>query len=227
MPIVEETYIVTNRLKLKGTYKSKSSKRFIGKKYEFFENGSLKSEENYADNSELIDSAFYFHENGRIKTAFFYSSSIDKKESLKIEKPLILIYQDSSGVTHLENGDGFAVLDYRNDNVEKGYYKSHRKVGEWTGTFMHDKYTFTEVYEDGELLSCVAKDSLGVETPYDSSRFMVTPEYPGGFGRLRMFVARNYQFPKEAIAKRVSGVVQVEFVVERDGKMSNPITLNL
>lgn len=219
-PIVEEIYLSTNKPKLRGTYQRKGSYQFVGEKCEFFENGLLKSKENYTNNSTLIDSAFYFHENGRLKIVYFYPSSMDSQEKIEIQDPLVLLYQDSSGVKHLENGNGFAVLDERN-NLEQGYYKSHKKVGEWSGTFLNDKYTFTETYRDGELLSGVTKDSTGVETPYDTSKFRVNPDYPGGIIALRKFVAQNYRFPKSAIQNKISGVVQIEFVVEKDGRMSN------
>ncbi len=47
------------------------------------------------------------------------------------------------------------------------------------------------------------------------------PEYPGGFGEMMKFIQSNFEYP--AIAKEMGdeGTVYVQFVVEKDGSISN------
>ncbi len=47
------------------------------------------------------------------------------------------------------------------------------------------------------------------------------PEYPGGQAEMYKFLQDNIQYPESARTNQIQGVVLVEFVVERDGKVSN------
>ncbi len=48
----------------------------------------------------------------------------------------------------------------------------------------------------------------------------VMPEFPGGEQAMMDFVAKNVQYPKEAMEKEISGRVLVGFIVEKDGSIS-------
>ena len=47
------------------------------------------------------------------------------------------------------------------------------------------------------------------------------PEYPGGMEALNSFLSKEIQYPEVARNNGITGTVLVEFVVERDGRMSN------
>lgn len=47
------------------------------------------------------------------------------------------------------------------------------------------------------------------------------PEYPGGVPALRQFLASSVKYPDAAIKKGIQGKVYVNFVVEKDGSVSN------
>ena len=49
----------------------------------------------------------------------------------------------------------------------------------------------------------------------------VMPEFPGGNQAMMDFVATNVKYPKEAMDKNISGRVMVQFVVEKDGSISD------
>ena len=46
------------------------------------------------------------------------------------------------------------------------------------------------------------------------------PVFPGGEGELFSFIARNVEYPPEAIKKGIQGRVIIRFAVESDGKIS-------
>lgn len=47
------------------------------------------------------------------------------------------------------------------------------------------------------------------------------PEFPGGFEAMSHFLSQNIKYPKDAIDKKQEGKVFVNFVVEKDGTLSN------
>ena len=49
----------------------------------------------------------------------------------------------------------------------------------------------------------------------------VEPKPPGGMRAFMEYIGRNYDFPQEAIEAGVNGQVQVSFVVERDGSLTD------
>jgi len=67
------------------------------------------------------------------------------------------------------------------------------------------------------------ENSLPDDTPFVSVQIM--PEYPGGIGALKAFLASNIDFPVTAARSGFEGTVYVYFVVERDGTVSNIKTL--
>ncbi|MDH5825420.1 TonB family protein [Sphingobacterium faecium] len=215
--LVEEFYIANNKLKLQGTVTNLSGSKFKGKKYELFENGNLKSELMYSNHSQQIDTAFYYHENGKIKSILYYPFSVDTKGKYKIETPLYLIYADSTGKILLKDGYGFAVSD-DTYTYEEGNYVNHKKEGEWKGHFSGKRYTFTETFKEDKLISGITTDSVGHKTPYDSINGSNPPNYPGGISKLMQFIGQNYNYPTPALHAGINGVVEIQFIVDKSGE---------
>jgi hypothetical protein len=49
----------------------------------------------------------------------------------------------------------------------------------------------------------------------------INPEPPGGMAAYRKWIGLNYQFPKAVIDAGIKGTMQIYFVVEKDGQLSN------
>ena len=49
----------------------------------------------------------------------------------------------------------------------------------------------------------------------------VMPEFPGGAEAMMNYIAKNVKYPEEAKEKNISGRVFVQFVIEKDGSVSN------
>jgi protein TonB len=49
---------------------------------------------------------------------------------------------------------------------------------------------------------------------------MISPEFIGGAEAMNVFIKENIDYPKEAIEKGLSGTIYVEFIVEKDGKVT-------
>lgn len=50
----------------------------------------------------------------------------------------------------------------------------------------------------------------------------IMPEFPSGEAALLRFLQMNIRYPAEAVTKNIQGTVMVEFVVEKDGSISQP-----
>ena len=49
----------------------------------------------------------------------------------------------------------------------------------------------------------------------------VAPEFPGGMDQMAKYLSENIKYPEEAKDKGISGRVYIEFVIEKDGAVSN------
>ena len=47
------------------------------------------------------------------------------------------------------------------------------------------------------------------------------PEYPGGVKKMKKYLAKNIDYPEVAMVNGDQGKVFVEFIVEKDGSISN------
>ncbi len=62
------------------------------------------------------------------------------------------------------------------------------------------------------------RDTSGV---YNQASVEVMPEYPGGINKFLQWVGSNYKFPKAASEAEISGRMIVQFVVEKDGTLTD------
>lgn len=122
-------------------------------------------------------------------------------------------------------------------------------VNEETGTiFFIGQYVDGQIYKDGKWQSIdnentfttppmfvegshqVSPRSTDVSNRYSTDMsdpnavYQVTeqmPEFPGGDEKLLDFIKKNLRYPKEAIQNNIQGRVICEFIVEKDGTLSN------
>lgn len=68
------------------------------------------------------------------------------------------------------------------------------------------------------LVPTVQKDSEIEKDFYENIDVDVKPDFPGGIKEFYNFVGKNYRIPE---TKKLNGKVMVEFIVEKDGSLSN------
>jgi TonB-like protein len=56
---------------------------------------------------------------------------------------------------------------------------------------------------------------------YNTSAVEVLPKYPGGIQKYHAFIKENYVTPQEIIKGQASGGIFVNFIIEKDGSVSN------
>lgn len=101
-----------------------------------------------------------------------------------------------------------------------------------TTVYDGDWYGFIEDGEPVIVEECPYLGDFSEETgddvgEYDESEAPVylvveeMPQFPGGLEALDEFYRKNMKFPKEANGKGIKGRVLVQFIVEKDGSLSN------
>jgi protein TonB len=46
-------------------------------------------------------------------------------------------------------------------------------------------------------------------------------EFPGGVQAMKAFLTKNINYPQTALEQEIEGTVVVQFIIEKDGKISN------
>ena len=49
----------------------------------------------------------------------------------------------------------------------------------------------------------------------------VKPDFPGGIEKFKLYISKKIKIPKEIIANKKKGIVFIQFIIEKDGKISN------
>ncbi len=85
---------------------------------------------------------------------------------------------------------------------------------------------FSVEFDETEAIVDMTDDEISVveETADDEPPMMFTedmPEFPGGDEALMAFLQREIQYPEVARNNGITGTVLIEFVVEKDGRVSN------
>lgn len=64
----------------------------------------------------------------------------------------------------------------------------------------------------------IAEEKVVLQAP-------VQPEFPGGTEGMTTYFSENVKYPKAAVDKNAQGTIYVEFIVEKNGSVSNARTL--
>ena len=84
---------------------------------------------------------------------------------------------------------------------------------------------FEQLLKENELLNedRIIENIIGIngDVPPPVGQMEVMPEYPGGNEEIYKFLKENLVYPKEAQENGIEGVVLLEFVIEKDGSISN------
>jgi TonB family protein len=198
-------YMNGNKKLVAHTREVGTSESLYGSYIDYFKNGSRKSIRNYK-NGELVGDAVYYYPNGQT----YYTTNNNR----------IVQSLDLAGNVIAENGNGKWII--YNDAfkvVAQGPIVNGKQEGEWTG-FDNSGAKTTGIYKNGKLVSgnLFADDTQVYENNKDLD---VSPSFPGGNERLARFLSSELKYPKLASKNKTEGEVLVNFIVEKDGKLSN------
>jgi TonB family protein len=117
--------------------------------------------------------------------------------------------------------DGYAASFFENGNPKlKGNYRGDDPIGEWTWYHENGNIATKEKYVNSKLTDLQCFDSTGKFTGIQCS-IETPPTIKGIYGGVNKYIMDSLIFPKEALDKRITGVVDVEFTVTKYGEMAN------
>ncbi|TPG39424.1 energy transducer TonB [Flavobacterium pectinovorum] len=224
---IEEYYSEKKIYIFRDFYKSKalkmisaSSDRDIIKKegqtIYYYENGNKESSVYYS-NGKKAGKEYNWYDNGNLKSEIEYFENKDKTKDSRINN-----YWNLQKERMVSDGNG----DY--EDIDEDGYEERGKVkngvpdGTWKGKSLEEKYTFIENYENGKLISGISTDSLNIEHPYDVVYQPAAPKK--GMDSFYKFIRVNLHIPQEA-RNKVSGKIYMTFIVDKSGKLIEPLIL--
>lgn len=195
--------------------------RYVGQYVSFYPSGKRESNYRYQDGA-LVGNAYDYYPNGKIYRIIKYPDSLVRGDNHFVNNYLITANLDSAGNAQVTDGQGyykgfnskFAYVD------EEGPVKDGKRDGTWKGLDKNLKLTFTETYKDNQLLSGTATDSTGTITTYTGSR-MTSPKFNGGDAAFGRYLGSHIIYPDDARRNDIEGIVVLQFVIEKDGKVTN------
>lgn len=195
--------------------------QYEGQCVTYHSNGKRESVVNYK-NGVKAGEDMEFYPNGRLYIQFSYPQDNKDHVADRLGGYLITANKDSLGNDQVTDGNGY----YKGYNdkftyvEEEGLVKNGKREGQWKGNYQNIGTTFIETYNNGELMSGVATTKEGKASNYSKSR-EVLPQFKGGVEGFARFLSRNIKYPEDALKAGVQGKVILEFVVEKDGSLSD------
>ena len=140
-----------------------------------------------------------------------------------------IFYEDDGTYVKFETSDGFqpetgepckklTITSYNADGTPRNnfFITETERRGD-TSTYSIEPFTFTLSEHLFEQLLDIATSEE--DTVYQTVEEM--PEFPGGEQAIFDFIGQNVKYPQEAQEKGIAGRVLVNFIIEKDGSVSN------
>jgi TonB family protein len=207
-------YYPDGKLKLVGESSSPEYPKLEGTCISYYHNGNRKAVNIYK-NGTLTGLQYEFFPNGK---PYIVKTHTPGSPKLPIPNITITSNYDSLGKALVVDGNGHFIR-YNKDFkyvAEEGNLKNGKKDGEWK--FNQDSLTAVELYNEDKFISGTSnfkgeiKNYTVAEAP---------PSFKGGVDGFLRYLGDNIYYPVEDRRSGIQGVVVAQFVVERDGKLSN------
>ena len=157
----------------------------------FYENGKKKKTENYSGN-QILGKQFEWYENGTIKSES--EVIVDEKTKKNITK--IVHFWNANNQQKVINGEGEyeELIVLPKDSIFiQGQVKDFRKNGVWKTKYTFNKQTTNEIYKNGIFISGLTIDENGKKYPYNLPS--EKPQPRNGMKDFYDFISRNYKTP--------------------------------
>lgn len=218
-------YYKDNTLKRTGKASSFSPHVVLdGEIISYYKNGNVKSRENFAKvmtSFRQVDSAFYYFENGNLKESQLYIPEKDNSNATTNYQIKTLQIGDEQGKLYLDQyGNGKINRKVSTNSTEEGDLKNGFKHGVWKEYNSKTKITYEEEFSEGKFIKGKSITESGEIREYKSNA-EVLPEFKGGIGAFYMFITKHLEYPEQERVLRRQGTVTVNFVVEKDGTLTN------
>lgn len=207
-------YYKSGTLKMEGNSKTKDGLSKDGQYVYYYENGKKKKTENYIK-ARLNGDFSEWYENGNPKLKGEY---IDSGSGIGSDVKIYDFWNSKNEHT-VEKGNGW-YEDEGENSLAQGNIKNGFKDGEWKGLFKDSKYQYIDIYKEGKFISGKSKNAEGLVREYTQLESRPLPKK--GVNDFYQFIGKNFVVPKEAVTNKISGKLIIQFIIEKDGKITEP-----
>lgn len=205
-------YYKSKVLKMVGTSTDRDILKPEGQFVYYYENGNKQSTVTYADNKKT-GKEYNWYENTNLKSELEYYENKKGDVAFKVQN-----YWNAQKEHTVTDGNG-TIEDITQYQQRSGQIKDGLPQGVWKGKNTAAKYSYTENYENGKLLSGTSVDSLNTERSYKVVFQKPVPK--NGINSFYKYVARNMNIPVEA-RNKVTGKIYMTFIVDKEGNLVEP-----
>ncbi|WP_155977894.1 energy transducer TonB [Pedobacter glucosidilyticus] len=184
---------------------------------DYYPNGNKKEMGFYQKNFKYGEFKVYYP-NGVLNEKAIYKMPV--KLHMEESHCKIIYFADSLGNSFLDStGTGHFNIIYRDGFALQGDYLNGLKNGIWKSSNRQDSFTLEEEYRSGQLVQRVRKENDGksLELFFDVD---TVPDFVGGFKAFSDFLSRNLVYPADARDTGKQGRVIMNFIVEKDGTLT-------
>ena len=163
---------------------------------------------------------------GNVQMKGFYTD-----DSLHIAQGDFAWYNDRGVPSHrchylkgkLEGTDTLYYLNGRKQVV--GQNRAGDKQGEWIGYYPSGKISAKARFDKGQQISASFYGEDGSANK-SATIFMKEATYPGGQPQYLRFLNKTTRYPDSAVIHEIEGIVVVQFIVTKTGKISDLTVIN-
>jgi TonB family protein len=212
-------YYPNGREKLIGKSSAIDPPKFEGVCVGYYANGNKQFVYNYKA-GRLVGDENDYYPNGTVYITKRYSEIANIYTDAIHDYEIVAEY-DSTGTQLVKDGTGY----YKGYDgkfklvIEEGNLKDTRREGEWKGKDIGLGITYSETYDNGNLVSGVSVGKNGDTVRYNKARG-VEPSYKGGLKSFYSYLGHNIHYPDYEKAHNITGKVLITFLVEKDGSLS-------
>ncbi len=203
-------YYRSEKICMKAISTNKDKPYFQGPRIDYYENGNKKRESNYVGNKLSGIQTDWFE--NKVKKS--------EKEILwhdKHKRYYIQTLQSWNPEGQEITIEGNRLFEYADDKIyEKGDLKNGEKQGIWEGKDLKENFSFTEIYNNGVLISGISTDQNNNKYPYKELTEKATPAK--GMTDFYQHIGKNYRTPN---IQGLKGKIYLTFVINKDGSISN------
>ncbi|MEM9830718.1 MAG: TonB family protein [Bacteroidota bacterium] len=231
-----EFYYPNGQTNMKGNY---DLGRRVGEWLYYYSDGALRQRVEFTEGSfyvwEYYDSlgnALVNEGTGRWQNSYY---ELDNPKKITIEGEFLNGRKSGEWKCYDEDGRQYYVEKFRRGRFVRGSvvdpkdqhlvgYDSeiHNKIPSSTKLHVTEQFIFAdeEAREQYPHLEKLKEFEIA-----EGTEVGVQPEYPGGMQRLYRFVANNLTYPQQARQKGIQGKVFIQFVIDKDGSITQVKTI--
>jgi antitoxin component YwqK of YwqJK toxin-antitoxin module len=201
-------YLSSGIVSMKAISTNKNHPVFEGPRIDYYENGNKRRTTYYSNNMPNgIQTEWYENNLKKLEKDIKWNP---KTNTYDIK---ILKFWNKEGQLTLTDDNG--KYEYSDDKIsEKGEIKNGKKQGIWEGKDLKENFSFTEIYNDGILISGISTDENNNKYQYKEFTEKATPAK--GIDDFYQYLSKNYKTPK---VRELKGKIYLSFIIDKDGSI--------